>query len=353
MRLIKGLSTAALLAICLVVIPAQGASASAFHLEVNNAVLDLGNIKMVRAIDSTATPPDPAATLDGTLTGNAVEVPKAGFVFHTKTTSVSGVQLKIDLDANEDITGKFDRATGRTDLDFNLKATVRATLGSEEQTCVISPIEVSVSTDKAYPYLGVRFTDGPGGPGAIGGSWEDLPQPSGGPICSIVGQVIAGPGGIWMSHDLVDPLKCADEPTHTGCPGYEDPCETGDTSACCEQEPDRAGCRDTDPAKLSLKLKPRSVKAKTGKKVRFKVRVKNSGDATARRLKICVKAPKRLVKVKRCVERGSLAAGKSRTVTFKLKIKKKAKGRIKVTFKASSRGIRAARGKGVIRVKRS
>lgn len=107
-------------------------------------------------------------------------------------------------------------------------------------------------------------------------------------------------------------------------------------------------------AKLgNLKIKPKNKAVKRGKKVVFKVKVKNAGNAAATGVKVCVKAPKKLVKVKKCAKVGKLAAGKARTVKFKVKVKKKArKGKKAVLkFKATAKGVKAKNGKAKVKVK--
>ena len=86
----------------------------------------------------------------------------------------------------------------------------------------------------------------------------------------------------------------------------------------------------------NLKIKPKSKNVKRGKKVTFKVKVKNTGDASAKKLKVCGKGPKKLVKKPGCKKAGNLAAGKSKTVKIKVKVKKSArKGKkAKVKFTA-------------------
>ena len=191
------------------IVPAAMAKADPVHIDITNAVMDLGELKKVQAIDPSLDPPDPPATLDGTITGNDVVIPKAGFVFPPKEAEVSpGTTATINMEANEDMTGTFDSATGSLVLDVSLKATV-AISGSN---CVISPIVLQLTTSNYEPYLGEAFTTGLTGPGAFTASWESLPAVTGGGFCSVVGQLIAGPGGIWMAQDLLAAESCDDVP---------------------------------------------------------------------------------------------------------------------------------------------
>lgn len=109
-----------------------------------------------------------------------------------------------------------------------------------------------------------------------------------------------------------------------------------------------------DPAKLgALKVRPKNKKVKRGKKVTITAKVRNIGESSASKVKICVTAPKKFIKVKKCVNRGSLAAGKTATAKFKVTVKKKAKRGKKVVLKvkATASGLAAKSGKATIRVR--
>lgn len=103
----------------------------------------------------------------------------------------------------------------------------------------------------------------------------------------------------------------------------------------------------------NLKVKPKNKAVKRGKKAVFKVTVKNVGNAAAGGVKVCVKAPKKLIKVKKCAKVGKLAAKKARTVKFKVTVKKKArKGKKAVLkFKATAKSTAAKNAKAKVKVK--
>ncbi len=103
----------------------------------------------------------------------------------------------------------------------------------------------------------------------------------------------------------------------------------------------------------SLKISPKSKSAKPGRKVTFKVRVKNTGLGIARNLKVCAKAPKKLVKPVRCAKAGSLAPGKTRTVKIRAKVKRSAKKgkKARLTFTATATGVSKKTGRASLRVK--
>jgi len=107
------------------------------------------------------------------------------------------------------------------------------------------------------------------------------------------------------------------------------------------------------PKLANLKIKPKSKKVRRGRKATFKVKVRNTGEATAKKLKLCVKGPKKLVKVPKCRKPGNLAPGKSKTVKFKVKVKNRAKkGRkAKITFTAYAKGAKKKSGKATVKVR--
>jgi uncharacterized repeat protein (TIGR01451 family) len=108
------------------------------------------------------------------------------------------------------------------------------------------------------------------------------------------------------------------------------------------------------PAKLgALKIVPASKSVKPGKKATFTAKVKNVGGKTAKGVKVCVTAPKKLISVKKCVTVGNLAAGKTGTVKFKVTVKKAAKKgkKLALKFKATSNGAGTKSGTGTVKVK--
>ena len=107
------------------------------------------------------------------------------------------------------------------------------------------------------------------------------------------------------------------------------------------------------PRLANLKITPKSKKVRRGKKTTFKVKVKNTGNATAKKLKVCAKGPKKLVKVPKCAKPGNLAAGRSKTVKFKVKVKKRAKKgkKAKITFTAYAKGAKKKSGKATVKIR--
>ncbi len=405
----------------LLMLPTAAAQAAPFSLEIDNAVMDLGGLTGVRGIDSRLTPPDPPATLDGEVTDGNVSIPKEGFYFPTKTAEVSPpITADIDMEANEPITGTYDAGTGKLVLDASLKATVKVLTS----TCVISPIELTLTTENARPYFGERFASGLTSPGAIAAPWAGLPPVTGGGSCGMVAGLVAGPGGIWMSQDIVDPKTCDTDPGDPRCSEIDAPTVkpriisgpdsvTKETSAnfsfakgATETQPvtgfqckldggefeacdsgsksytglalgdhtftvkstngEGAGPEETkawtvtddptppgEPKFGALSVKPKNKAVKRGKKVTLTAKIPNIGNAAASGVKICVKAPAKLVKVKKCQTVGSLAAGKTASAKFKVTVKKKAKKGKKATLKfiASGSGLASKTATAKVKVK--
>lgn len=434
MKIVRRTVTIILGAAALLLAPVVAAQAAPAHVDITEAVLDLGSLAGVPAISSELG--DPPATFDGDLDGDTLTVPKDGFYFPPKDADLGGgLVATIKMFANEDITGTYDASSGQLTLNTNLKATVEI-LGS---TCVISPLQFLLSTENGKPYLGERFEGGLEQPGALSASWTKLPPVTGGGMCTTVASLIAGPGGIWMSQDIKEPKTCSDQPNHPGCDASVQPpavapeisegpgsstestgatfkfgkgsgetsdvtgfdcaldgadfvaCDTGTvtysdlaigthtfsvraTNANGEgpavdynwtiTEPQKVcpdgtvgtppNCSKPGRAKLAkLKVKPKKRAVKRGKKVVFKVKVKNNGAAKATGVKVCVKAPKKLVKVKKCVKLGQIGAKKAKTAKFKVTVKRKAKRGKKATlkFKATAKKTGAKNGKGVVKIK--
>lgn len=423
-------------AVAVLLTPAFAAQAAPVHMDITEAVLDLGTLTGVPAISSELG--DPPATFDGELDGDELTVPKDGFYFPPKDAEVQpGINATIKMFANEDFTGTYDAATGRLDLNVDLKATVEI-LGSN---CVISPLKLSMSTENGKPYLGVPFAGGLDQPGALSARWAGLPPVTGGGMCGVVAGLIAGPGGIWMAQDIKESKTCEDDPSHPGCDAAVQPpavapeitegpgsttestgatfkfvkgsgetsevtgfdcaldggdfvaCDTGtvtysdlaigthtftvrSTNANGEGPAVDYNWTITEPQKVcpdgmvgtppncvkppsgkprlaKLKVKPKKRAVKRGKKAVFKVKVKNNGTAKATGVKVCVKAPKRFVKVKRCVKLRQIGAKKAKTAKFKVTVKRNAKRGKKVTlkFKATAKKTGAKNGKGVVKIK--
>lgn len=122
-----------------------------------------------------------------------------------------------------------------------------------------------------------------------------------------------------------------------------------------------------------LKVKPKLKAVKRGGRTVLTARVKNVGNSRATGVRICLKAPKRALKVSRkalmkktgkkqkrarvrrngCVKLGGLPAGRTVAVKFRVKLTARAKraSKLKLNFRALANGIPAKKAKARIRVR--
>jgi hypothetical protein len=107
------------------------------------------------------------------------------------------------------------------------------------------------------------------------------------------------------------------------------------------------------PRLANLKIKPKTRKVKRGRTAVFRVVIRNTGKATARNLKVCATGPKKLVKLAKCRKTGNLAAGRTKTVKIKVRVKRGAmKGRkAKITFRATASGGLKKSARAIVKVK--
>ena len=102
--------------------------------------------------------------------------------------------------------------------------------------------------------------------------------------------------------------------------------------------------RALTPARISLKLTGPG-KVKRGKTLTLKVKLKNSGETTAKNVSIRTTLPKKLARAVKPIRLSAIAGGKSVTKTIKVKVKKSAnKGaKLKVKVTASGTGFKTGK----------
>ena len=109
-----------------------------------------------------------------------------------------------------------------------------------------------------------------------------------------------------------------------------------------------------DPA-LRTRVKPKRKVVGPNKKATFRFRVANVGDGDANRLRLCAKAPKRKVRVigKRCQTVKGLAAGDAINRAFKVKPKRRLRGKkARIKFIANGPGVAKSQAVAVLKVRR-
>ena len=92
-------------------------------------------------------------------------------------------------------------------------------------------------------------------------------------------------------------------------------------------------------------------RASAGRTVRVSARVTNPGGATASRVKVCLSA-RRASASPACKTIGDLRPGRSKTVTFRLKIKSAAKGSLRIRAKATSKSAASSSRSSRIQIRR-
>jgi hypothetical protein len=311
---------------------AAQAQADPFELTVNHAIIDLGALKGLEILDATTGD----AHFSGTIEGNQVTIPAAGLSIPPKSIT-DPVAVTIQIKANDALTGTFDAATGALTLNANLRA---ETTGSA--TCTINPIVLTLSTTGTKPYIGVPFTAGLSGQGAIVAPWATLPKSLGGGFCDVLGQLSSGPGGLWLSHDIASPPAdpCSATPKPAGCTTTTTttPTTTTPTTTTTTTNTTTNTTPDDKKAKLSVKVVV-PAKVKAGKTATFTVKLKNAGTAASNKVKVCVSGAKGL-KANACATAAALKVGASKSLTLKVKTSKKNKGHTySLKFKATSSGL--------------
>lgn len=178
----------------------------------------------------------------------------------------------------------------------------------------------------------------------------------------ITSHVYASEGDYQASVTLTDDIGCSTSMVFTGrmasCAGGPAAVATRTISVTtppdCTVTPDAPGCDggggDGDGSKpyarlARIKVTPKVRRAKRGKVAIFTVRIRNTGKATAKGVKLCVKAPRKLVRGAGCRKVGKVAAGKTKRAKLKLKPKRRARrgARIKIRITARARGLTARR----------
>ncbi|MBN8866342.1 MAG: hypothetical protein J0H98_02195 [Solirubrobacterales bacterium] len=164
------------------------------------------------------------------------------------------------------------------------------------------------------------------------------------------GLIIASKG-IWMSHSLPDAQTCADDPSHPGCDS-SNPCANGPSSECCALQPRFAPCNEeTAKPRLAISVSPKVKRARAGHIAVLTVKVRNSGDAPATGVRVCAKALRSKAQVGKCLS-GAVAAGRTMARRFRVKVRRSARGKVRVGFKLTAGGLPVRKATATIKVSR-
>lgn len=331
------------------------AAESPFKIEFDASDIQVNAIKDL-PLDALST----KASLEGTIDENGnVTIPKGGFVM-PELGITDPVSVKGFMGIEGPATGTYNAATGQLDLDttaglwvsVNVKQLLDAasglgidlsgSLGGIGQyvglignlTCGFSPMNLHFSTEPNSLTSGQRFATGPGGPGAISAEWSKLGPFAGrtkvlGIIdaCQLLKDqlptLLAGLGGTELGGFDIGSLLGDIDLSNLNDVDLGPSAITLTRTSIDPPDPDDPG-EPVGPtaAKLKLSVTPKTRRAKAGAKIRYRATVKNVGGTKADAVKVCVKAPKKAVSVKRCQNLGSVSPGASKVRQFNLKLKK-------------------------------
>jgi hypothetical protein len=167
-------------------------AAVAIVLHANDAVINVGE----QFVDTDIVEPEDDAFLAAVYDAATGEITDGDLTFPTYETHVTtpvDADVTVKLDNVQEITGTFDAATGKMELEARVRAQVTA-LGA---ICTVSttPTKLTLSTDGD----GAPFAGGLTGAGALAASWNDA-SASGSNIlvCPMVSGEVSGPGDVWM-----------------------------------------------------------------------------------------------------------------------------------------------------------
>ena len=157
--------------------------------------------------------------------------------------------------------------------------------------------------------------------------------------------------GDGATSDEEDPVHTYTEPgTYEATVTVSDGTDSATDSVTIEVTEPQAG--GGEPA-LKVAGKPKLVRVKSGKKqAKFRFVVRNTGDAGTGPVQLCVKAPKKKLKVggKRCVTKANIAPGKAVKRKVKLRIGAKARGKT-TKVKLVARGPNVGKVQTTVRVR--
>jgi hypothetical protein len=105
---------------------------------------------------------------------------------------------------------------------------------------------------------------------------------------------------------------------------------------------------------LDARVSPRTKTVKRGRKATFRLAVENTGDGAAENVELCVRAPKRKVKVvgRACRRSGALGPGEGASARFKLKPTRRAGRKVTLSFSAVAAGGATDRVAAKLKIKR-
>jgi hypothetical protein len=359
---------AALLLVGLAAAAPSRAAEEPFAIEFDQSAIEAGPIGGFD-LEALSGPSSIEGTIDDE--GN-LKIPKGQFklpVLDVSTISQSlipGFELPIEIKGfmgvEQPATGTFNRETGQMEiatkaglwvsidiqqalaaldgLGIDLSGSLGAlgpVLGllGDDLTCGFSPMDVTFTTESTSLGEGQRFTKGLQGPGALTGEWSELGPFAGKTkflvfdVCTLIKDALPGllsgvGGGALGDFDLGSLLTGLDD------------LDLGPSSLTITRTLDESPPPATS-TKLKMSVAPKRGSFKSG--TTYRITVRNLGKSPATRARICAGAARKAVRGARCAKLGTIAPGKSKRATFKLRLKPSApRSSYKVTFRMTAAG---------------
>ncbi|HTU14404.1 MAG TPA: hypothetical protein VMF31_04345 [Solirubrobacterales bacterium] len=335
---------------------ATQAKAGPVTLKFDNARLDLGINKGLKILPAGSQFPSPDLpvpqrtdiTLNGTETNGQLSFPAAlnpGTQFpYMHFNHPLEKDLKVPLTfrlRDPGLTGTYDAATGDATLSGKMDLIIITGTGTSFPLpdglsdlavpplglfarCRGADMDVNLSTRTQAPITGQPFSGGFGVNGAMSGALRvpDLASENGGD-CSLAGPASRGPGALWLSNGVVEPIP--QPPT-------------------CRE--DSRLCPTVPYSEVStVRVTPRKKTVRAGGKTKLKVRITNDGTEEASGISVSIKSPKRKVKAP---DRFTVdvPAGGTAIKTLVVKARKKARGKAMISATANE-----VRGSAVLKIK--
>lgn len=329
------------LALCAACAGSAGAAqAATITTTFSSALMNLGTDQSTQDL-KVLEPGDTPATLSGSYdpSSGAFTVPVSGFSFPQKTIDViasspGAVVATMNFAVTQPVTGTYQPTSGVMSTQLSLQVTI-ALSGSAglTGTCQVSPIPLTPSTSGQYGSGAHAHTGSPFAPpsasGALAAGWSTLPAAT-----TVVASAGSDPD---QCRELIDNVDGHDAGNAVGGILLSGVTALGGLPAggggnAGGPAPGGGGGggtlpstgTTTSPAKLAITA-PKSTRVKRGATGVYKVKVRNSGGATAKNVRVCLTAAKKApLKFTSCQVLSSLKAGGTTTRTFKVTVTRKA-----------------------------
>lgn len=336
---------------------ASGAQAAPVSITFDHGQMSLGILRerVILPADSSFPSPDlptPQRTdiqLLGDQTDGQVTIPATTNTgiqfpyFHIMHPIETDLKIPMTFRLNDPgLTGTWDAATGAMTLNGNLDIVVVTGTGDTFPLpdslddlgvpplglfarCRFNDVPVSFSTETKSPFTAEAFTGGFGVGGALTTAWDSLnPAVSeNGGDCGDLNLITTSLGAVWLANGLVEPEPQPEPPPPT--------CET-DLSLC-------------PPPKFTevddIRLKPARKRVRAGRQVTMTVRVHNSGNIAARRVKVKIRINRKKVRAPKSITL-NVPAGTWAKKRFKVRIRPRATRRTEIVAVTNGWPARAA-----------